>query len=100
MLPGPLSAAETEQARGLYLKNCQSCHGPDGGGNVASSTAVVPAPTSFRRVRPTLKYAEQVLAGGLPGTAMTPWKDKLSETDRRLLARYVRTLYAEDRSWP
>jgi mono/diheme cytochrome c family protein len=57
---------------------------------------VVPAPTSFRRVRPTLKYAEQVLAGGVAGTAMTPWKDKLSEADRRLLARYVRSLFAEE----
>jgi cytochrome c oxidase cbb3-type subunit I/II len=91
-----LSAGEMEQARGLYLKNCQSCHGPDGGGNFSAATAVVPAPTSFRRVRPTLKYAEQVLAGGVAGTAMTPWKEKLSEADRRLLARYVRTLFAEE----
>ena len=57
---------------------------------------MVPAPTAFRRIRPTFDYAESVLANGVPGTAMTPWKDKLSEADRRLLARYVRTLFAEE----
>jgi cbb3-type cytochrome c oxidase subunit I len=91
-----LNATETEQARGLYLKNCQSCHGADGNGSVSTATAVVPAPSSFHRVRPTLKYAEQVISAGVPGTAMTPWKDKLPENDRRLLARYVGSLYAED----
>jgi mono/diheme cytochrome c family protein len=63
---------------------------------VSAASSVVPTPTKFRRVRPTQQYAEQVLTGGVPGTAMTPWKDKLSEADRRLLARYVRTFYAED----
>jgi cbb3-type cytochrome c oxidase subunit I len=91
-----LSAAEMEQARGLYLKNCQNCHGADGIGNVSAATTVVPAPTAFRRVRPGLKYAEQVLSDGVPGTAMTPWKDKLSEAERRLLARFARSLYVED----
>jgi cytochrome c oxidase cbb3-type subunit I/II len=91
-----LTEPELEPARGLYAKNCQSCHGPNGDGNVTAASAVVPAPTSFRRVRPTQAFAEQVLAGGVPGTAMTPWKDKLSEADRRLLARFVRTFYAED----
>jgi DMSO/TMAO reductase YedYZ molybdopterin-dependent catalytic subunit len=34
------------------------------------------------------------VSGG-PGTAMPPWKGKLSAADRRLLASYVRTLYRE-----
>jgi mono/diheme cytochrome c family protein len=32
----------------------------------------------------------------VPGTAMPPWKGKLSAADRRLLASYVRTLYREE----
>jgi cytochrome c oxidase cbb3-type subunit 2/cytochrome c oxidase cbb3-type subunit I/II len=91
-----LSPAEMEQARPLFLKNCQNCHGANGGGPSFAATAVVPAPTNFRRIQPTSGYAEKVLADGVPGTAMTPWKDKLSTADRRLLARYVRTLFAED----
>lgn len=87
---------EAKQARGLFLKNCQNCHGQDGGGSGVGASALAPAPASFHRVRPTLRYAEQVLAGGVPGTAMTPWKDRLSDAERRLLARYVRTLYAEE----
>jgi mono/diheme cytochrome c family protein len=92
----PLTDADLEHARKLYATNCQSCHGPDGAGNVTAATAVVPAPASFRRVRPTQSYAVQVLTNGIPGTAMTPWREKLSEEDRYLLARYVRSFYAED----
>jgi cbb3-type cytochrome c oxidase subunit I/cbb3-type cytochrome c oxidase subunit II len=91
-----LTEPELEQARGLYVKNCVSCHGPDGGGNPTAASSVVPAPTNFRRVRPTQSYAEQVLSAGIPGTAMTAWKGKLSDAERQLLARYVRTFYAED----
>jgi cytochrome c oxidase cbb3-type subunit 2/cytochrome c oxidase cbb3-type subunit I/II len=54
---------------------------------------MAPAPTSFRSVRPSRPYAERALADGVPGTAMLPWKAKLTEGQRRLLARYVRTLY-------
>jgi mono/diheme cytochrome c family protein len=92
----PLTDDELKQARDLYTKNCLSCHGPDGNGNPTAATAVVPAPASFRRVRPTASYAVQVLTNGIPGTAMTPWREKLSEEDRYLLARYVRSFYAED----
>ncbi len=97
--PKPLQdrlTADHAKGRELYLKNCQNCHGPDGGGNATYATSVVPAPTNFHRIRPTTKYAMQVLADGVPGTAMTSWKDKLSDADRGLLARYVRTLYSGD----
>jgi cbb3-type cytochrome c oxidase subunit I len=92
----PLSPADADRARGLYAKNCQNCHGPDGNGNVTAASAVVPAPTAFRRVRPTASYSIEIITNGIPGTAMTPWKEKLSEDERKLLSRYVRTLYAEE----
>ena len=38
-------------------------------------------------------YAEQVLAEGIIGTSMASFRAKLSEPERRLLARFVRTLY-------
>jgi cbb3-type cytochrome c oxidase subunit I len=92
----PLTETEKTQARGLYVKNCQNCHGPDGNGNPSAATAVVPAPTNFRRVRPGRSYAIEAITGGIPGTAMTPWREKLSEEDRGLLARYVRSFFVED----
>jgi cbb3-type cytochrome c oxidase subunit II len=92
----PLTADESAKAHRLYQKNCQNCHGADGD---VVAAAVVPAPTSFRRVRPTASYAIEVITNGVPGTAMVPWRTLLSEEDRYLLARYVRTLYAEDGPW-
>jgi mono/diheme cytochrome c family protein len=91
-----LTDSEREQARGLFQKNCAACHGPGGEGNGQSASSLAPAPTSFTLVRPAQRYAEQVLAEGVPGTTMPPWKDKLSESERGLLARYVRTLYREE----
>jgi cbb3-type cytochrome c oxidase subunit I len=91
-----LTGAEAQTARELYQKNCLACHGPEGNGNVTAASAVVPAPTAFRRIRPAQSYAVDVITNGIAGTSMTPWKEKLSEEDRRFLARYVRTLFAEE----
>jgi len=92
--PAP-TEAEQQRARALFVTNCAACHGADGEGNGRSASSLAPAPISFRDIRPTQAYAEQVLGEGVPGTAMPPWKGKLSTADRRLLASYVRTLYRE-----
>ncbi len=92
--PAP-TEPEQEQGRALFATNCAACHGTGGEGNGRSASSLAPAPTTFRDVRPTQGHAEQVLGEGVPGTAMPPWKGKLSDADRRLLASYVRTLYRE-----
>ncbi|MBY0526949.1 MAG: cbb3-type cytochrome c oxidase subunit I [Gemmataceae bacterium] len=86
-----LDETQRRQADHLYATNCQDCHGPQGGG--ATATILMPAPTVFRRVRPTTARAERALADGVPGTSMPAWKDKLNDADRRLLAQYVRKFY-------
>jgi mono/diheme cytochrome c family protein len=91
---GSLSAAEQTEAGKLYAKNCASCHGPHGHGDGMAAGALAPRPTDFRQVRPSLGYAEEVLARGVPGTAMPPWPDqRLDAAKRRLLARFVRSLF-------
>jgi cytochrome c oxidase cbb3-type subunit 2/cytochrome c oxidase cbb3-type subunit I/II len=89
----PLEEKAKKQTESLYQKLCVQCHGSKGEGLSAFATAIAPAPTAFRQVQPTLPYAEKVLADGVPGTAMIPWKTKLSEGERTLLARYVRSLF-------
>jgi cbb3-type cytochrome c oxidase subunit I len=88
-----LSAAEQLEAERLYGKNCAMCHGPQGHGDGTAAGALAPKPTDFRHERPSLGYAEEVLAQGVPGTAMPPWQDRLDAAQRRLLAGYVRSLY-------
>lgn len=91
---GPkLTESEYEQARSLYGKNCAACHGGDGGGAGSSTGAVVPPPTNFRLIGPTRAHAEEVLEIGVPGTSMTTWKNRLTESERRLLAMYVQSFY-------
>jgi cytochrome c oxidase cbb3-type subunit I/II len=90
-----LTEQESAQAQALFGKNCASCHGSQGMGADSSASSLAPAPTRFRLVRPTVAHAEEVLERGIPGTSMSSWKgkDKLSDDERRLLARYVRTFY-------
>jgi cytochrome c oxidase cbb3-type subunit 2/cytochrome c oxidase cbb3-type subunit I/II len=88
-----LAGSEKEQAQGLFTKNCAACHGASGEGNTQSASSMAPAPTRFTLVRPSQQHAEWVLTDGVPGTVMPAWRGKLSESERRLLARFVRTLY-------
>jgi mono/diheme cytochrome c family protein len=88
-----LPPKERVEAEKLYAKNCVTCHGRQGRGDGAAAGALAPKPTDFRQERPSLGYAEDVLAEGVPGTAMPPWRDQLDVAQRRLLASYVRSLY-------
>lgn len=93
--PAEISPDELIQAQGLYSQNCQNCHGVVGNRSTAPSP-LAPAATRFAEVRPAEDYAETVLAEGIIGSAMSSWKTKLTEAQRKLLARYIRTLYRED----
>ncbi len=88
-----LSTEEKPKAEKLYVTNCAMCHGRQGQGDGAAAGALAPKPTDFRSQRPSLGYAEDVLAQGVPGTAMPPWRDRLDLAQRRLLVSYVRSFY-------
>ena len=92
----PLEGKAKTDALALYQKHCITCHGADGQGNGSFATTLAPAPTNFRQIQPTLAYAQRTLADGVPGTAMIPWKTKLSDAERTLLAAYVRSLFGSN----
>jgi mono/diheme cytochrome c family protein len=91
-----LSAGDAGAAAKLFTIHCAVCHGSKGAGNGPGSARLAPAPTDFLHVRPSLQYAEQVLSTGILGTAMPKWTGKLNADERRLLARYIHSLYVED----
>ena len=91
-----MTAKEKAAAEALYRQHCFSCHGEGGQGNGLYASTLAPAPTNFREVRPSLASAQRTLEIGTPGTAMISWKNKLTEDERTLLARYVRSFFRAD----
>lgn len=90
----PLTTEEHSQAVKLFAIQCAVCHGTDGKGDGVSALRLAPAPTNFHEVQPSQAYAEGVLKEGISGSSMPKWEGKLTADEQRLLARYIRTLYA------
>jgi len=88
----------------LYSVQCSACHGATGDGRGRAARHLFPRPRDLRSGKsrlvstvngvPTLADLESVLALGMPGTSM-PSFEKLTETDRTLLARDVVRLRRE-----
>ncbi len=98
----PQTTALTDEQRGraktLYNRHCAGCHGEKGDGKSVAARYLFPKPRDFRAGHfrlvstsngvPTIEDIGAVLARGMPGSAMPPWR-QLSEADRKLLAQQV-----------
>ena len=91
--PSTQGAAALGVGKALFAATCASCHGETGAGNGPAAGALAPAPTNFHLKKPTEARAWDVLANGVPGTAMPPWQNQLNEDERRALVAFVRSLY-------
>jgi cytochrome c oxidase cbb3-type subunit 2/cytochrome c oxidase cbb3-type subunit I/II len=96
-LHGPGAAPRTQEAAGLgkalFAATCASCHGVNGDGNGPAAGALAPAPTNFHLKKPSEERAWDVLENGVPGTAMSPWRNQLNPDERNALVEFVRSLY-------
>jgi mono/diheme cytochrome c family protein len=87
--------ADLERGRVYYVQLCVSCHGSRGDGLGEWAYRVTPLPrdlTSARVQQRSDEYLFSVISNGLAGTAMTGWKDQLSEPQRRQLVTFLRYL--------
>jgi cbb3-type cytochrome oxidase cytochrome c subunit/cytochrome c553 len=91
--PSTQAATSPNQAESLFAANCASCHGVGGAGNGPVAGALAPQPTNFHLKGPNRERVLEVLATGLPGTAMSPWTMHLSVDQRNALAEFVPSLY-------
>ena len=112
MAPGAGNAqAQSDEAphpgRGIYLDNCSQCHGEEGDGRGHGFQAMYPRPRDlssgmfkFRTTEsgeyPLADNLEQMIADGMPGTTMPPWKHVLSGEEIRQVAGYIQSLYTEE----
>ena len=91
--PSTQESTSLTEGKALFAAACASCHGDTGAGNGPAAGALAPSPTNFHLKKPTAERAWEVLENGVPGTAMAPWKDQLSEDERHALVEFVRSLY-------
>ena len=87
----PADAVQSGEA--VFATNCASCHGQGGAGDGPAAASMFPRPTNFLIEQPSLSRARDVLAHGVPGTAMIGWGQVLNETERDRAAAFVRSLY-------
>ena len=83
---GPLDAKGVEEGRQLFAENCAACHGEDGRGDPAMGAPDLMDDswlTGSDRAS-LIRTVSQGRQGHMPH-----WEDRLTETDRKILAIYV-----------
>ncbi len=86
-----------ELGQKVFLNNCTACHGEKGDGQGPAARAIASRkPRNF--VGEDFQYGSskeqvyQTVSNGVAGSAMPPWKDALSEKERRAVVDYILTL--------
>ncbi|MBI3359310.1 MAG: c-type cytochrome [Nitrospirae bacterium] len=108
--PSKPSPADIEAGKAIYFRKCVWCHGPDGAGNGASARRLGTKPRNFNqgtfKIRhtasgelPTDEDLFLTVTNGLPGSAMPPWGEILSETERKQVVSFVKTNLVKDRKF-
>ncbi len=88
------SAESVEAGSRLYEAHCSRCHGADarGGGPDAGTTPVrPPSLVSGHITEHSDEEIFMIISEGLPG-GMPAWEETLTETERRQLVDYLRSL--------
>jgi cbb3-type cytochrome c oxidase subunit I/cbb3-type cytochrome c oxidase subunit II len=79
----------------LFRLRCAICHGAEGRGDGPAAVRLRRPPADFSRKQPGAERVHAVLLHGIPGTAMTPMQQNLSESDRDALVLFVQSLFEE-----
>ena len=90
-------AANIELGKKIFMNNCTACHGEKGDGQGPAARAIASRkPRNF--VDEDFQYGSKreeifkTISDGVPGSAMPPWKDALSEKERFAVIDYIQTL--------
>jgi len=95
----PLTDADADTGKSIYVRECSSCHGELGDGAGPASEYLDPRPRDFTRERfrlrstvsgvpPATADIVRTIARGIPGTAM-PAFDVLARAEQQQVAAYV-----------
>ncbi|MBI3969462.1 MAG: cytochrome c, partial [Chloroflexi bacterium] len=92
--PFPPTQASLQKGGEIYTNNCVSCHGLSGRGDGPLARTLTPRPADLR-VHVSQHADGQLytwIANGVPGTAMPPFKDRLSDEERWHVLNYLKSL--------
>jgi mono/diheme cytochrome c family protein len=90
-----VAPADVEQGRTVYERHCADCHGPEGRGDGKLATSLSPRPGNLISAQTSAKSDQdllKIIANGRPRTAMTGWKDRLSDDEQRAVLAGIREL--------
>ena len=92
----PLQADEVDAAT-LYHDYCSVCHGDNGDGNSHSRQGMNPPPRDFTSPQSAIELNRDriihAIKNGIPGTAMTGWKSRLSDHQIEALSDLIQTKF-------
>jgi mono/diheme cytochrome c family protein len=90
-----VSASNAADAARIYSNRCAFCHGNSGKGDGPAGIALKPPPRNLADgeywKRANTAEIKKLIADGKPGTAMTPFKDILSDDDIAAVVEYLKT---------
>jgi len=93
--PIPSTPEAIVQGQNVFQQHCAVCHGHDGHGDGPAAVGLNPRPADL-----TAAHVDDHTDGdlfwwlthGIAGTAMPPWQEQLSEPERWMVVRYIRSL--------
>ena len=98
VLDADANIADLERGRAYYAQLCVGCHGAGGQGNGVWAYRVTPTPADLTGARVQNRsdgFLFDVVSDGLIGTPMKGLKQRLSETQRGQIVKFVRHLGAQ-----
>jgi len=86
VLPKAFSnSLDYEIGRDIFFKHCKACHGDKGDGKTFAANVLKPPPKNFTSKNSKQELTEermiQSVAEGRKGTAMMPWKSRLTQQE-------------------
>lgn len=90
--PIPRDAGSIKRGRGLYLRNCASCHGESADGNGPAAVALNPGPANLKKMSGSHSdgnFAWKIENGREP---MPAWKNILNKNQIWDLVNYIQSL--------
>ena len=80
--------------RDIFFKHCKACHGSKGDGKTFAANVLNPPPKNFMSEKSKQELTEKRMirsvSEGRKGTAMMPWKSRLTSAEIRAVVSYIR----------